>query len=378
VTDVATAADTAGVLRPPGMVDVARLAGVSHQTVSRVLNGHPNVRPETRDRVLAAIDTLGYRRNTAARALVTRRSHTIGALITGEAQFGPTSTLLALEEAARAAGYYLSLAVVRRPTEAAVARSLEHFLEQSVEGVVLIAPVRDAIAAARTVTVGVPVVMVAAGETSEPGRLVASVDQVLGAATATRHLLELGHEDVLHVAGPLDWVDARLRVQGWQQERARWGLPDAEPILADWSAQRGYEVGRALLARRRSPRAERTPPTGIFAANDQLALGLLRALNEAGVDVPGTVSIIGFDDIEGARYFTPPLTTMRQPFEHLGQTCMDLLLATLPDGPGPRAHPVPVPRPSDDAASVVSPVPRAAPIPPSLVVRASTGPPPAP
>jgi DNA-binding LacI/PurR family transcriptional regulator len=358
------------------MVDVARLAGVSHQTVSRVLNDHPSVRPETRERVLAAIDTLGYRRNPAARALVTRRSHTIGVLTTGEGYFGPTSTLLALEEAARAAGYYLSLAVLRRPTEAAVARSLEHFLEQSVEGVVLIAPQRDAIAATRAVSIDVPVVMVAAGESSEPHLQAVSVDQHLGAVIATRHLLELGHRDVLHVAGPLDWVDARLRVEGWQAERACWGLPPAEPILADWSAQRGYEVGRALLARWRSPRSDRSPTTAIFAANDQLALGLLRALSEAGVDVPGAISIVGFDDIEGANYFTPPLTTMRQPFASLGQTCMDLLLAALPDRPGlrPRALQDVVERTRQAGRNGAVPAP-AAPIPPSLIVRASTAPP---
>lgn len=346
--------------RPPGMMDVAELAGVSHQTVSRVLNDHPSVRPETRARVLAAIETLGYRRNVAARALVTRRSSTIGVLTTGEARFGPTSTLLALEEAARAAGYYLSLAVVRHPTEREVAAALEHFMGQGVDGVVVIAPQRDAIAAARAMSANVPVVLVAAGEAPAPGLQVVAVDQEMGAALATRHLLDLGHRDVVHIAGPLDWVDARLRVRGWQAERSRWGLPPAEPIVADWSPDQGYAVARQLLAEAADGGAPL--PTALFAANDQLALGALRALSEAGVDVPGRVSVVGFDDVEGTAFFSPPLTTVRQYFEDLGQRCMDVLLASLPASAG------------GDAASRRSESPE--PIPPTLVLRSSTAPPP--
>ncbi len=349
------------------MNDVARLAGVSHQTVSRVLNDHPSVRPETRARVNAAIAELGYRPNPAARALVTRRSQTIGVLTTGEARFGPTSTLLAVEDAARAAGYYVSLAIVRHPSEKEVAASLDHFMGQSVEGVVVIAPRAEAVTAARAVASSVPVVMVAAGEPGAPGFRTVSVDQEAGAVLATRHLLELGHRDVVHLSGPQDWLDARLRLRGWQAERARWGLPPAEAIHGDWSAERGYAAGRDLLARAASGEAEL--PTAIFAANDQLALGLLRALSEAGVPVPGRVSVVGFDDVEGTAFFSPPLTTVRQDFGALGQRCMELLLSTLPVvGAAGR-------QPGADVALGTGGGVETEPIPPVLVVRASTAPP---
>src|SRR5690606_41588407 len=145
-----------------------RLAGVSHQTVSRVLNDHPSVRPETRDRVLDAIATLGYRRNSAARALVTMRSGTIGVVTTGSALYGPTSTLIAVEEAAREQGYFVSVATIRRYDADTMHRVLEHFMDQSVEGIVVIAPQTDVAAAVDSFRAPVPVIMIAARD--RPGR----------------------------------------------------------------------------------------------------------------------------------------------------------------------------------------------------------------
>ncbi len=304
--------------RRPSLHDVAALAGVSHQTVSRVLNAHPNVRPETRERVLAAIESTGYRRSLAARALVTSRTHTLGMLVQGKPRFGPTSTMLAVARAARESGYYVSLAVVEKPSVGQTVAALEYFEEQGVEGVVVISPTVDSLEAARSRTSGVPMVIVAAGEQPQDTYRVVSVDQRLGATLATRHLLSLGHRDVVHIAGPRRWMDARERIVGWREERARWGLPPADPIRGDWNAVRGYEVMRELLTRSE-------PPSAVFAANDQLALGVLRALAEAAVPVPGQVSIVGYDDVEGAAYFTPPLTSVRQPFEALGRRCVEIL-----------------------------------------------------
>lgn len=352
------------VRRAPGMIDVARLAGVSHQTVSRVLNGHPSVRPETRARIIDAIEVLGYRRNSAARALVTRRTNTVGVLTTGGPICGATSTLLAVEEAARGAGLSVSIAVVQHPTPDAVVGALEHLIAQGVEGVVVVAPQRDAIAAARAASTSVPVVVVAAGEVPGPGLCAVSVDQELGAVLATRHLLELGHRDVVHVAGPTDWVDARLRVAGWRAERARWGLAPAEAIPGDWSAARGYAVGRSLVARASAGDGAGALPTAVLAANDHQALGILRAFAEAGVPVPDRVSVVGFDDVEGAAYFSPPLTTVRQDFEGLGRRCMAALLAALGRG-------LAVPGPGGAAQPTVAPGPTG-PLAPTLVLRAST------
>lgn len=302
------------------MHDVAALAGVSHQTVSRVLNDHPRVRPETRQRVLDAIAQLGYRRNSAARALVTRRTGTIGVVTSGSALFGPTSTLIALEHAARDAGLFVSVATV--PTWAAdqVSTVLEHFMSQGVDGVVVIAAHDDAVVAVQAFDEPVPIVMV--GPKNLPGPLHSvAVDQYAGGRLAVRHLLELGHRDVVHLAGPVDWLDARWRIEGWRDELAAAGIRAGEPIPGDWSAQRGYDVGRELAAGEL--------PTAVFAANDQLALGLLRAFAEAGLRVPTDVSVVGFDDVDGSAHFFPPLTTVRQEFGALGRRCMELLLGAI-------------------------------------------------
>ncbi|PFG42343.1 LacI family transcriptional regulator [Isoptericola jiangsuensis] len=345
------------VARRPSMADVAAVAGVSHQTVSRVLNGHPSVREETRGRVLAAIDELGYRRNSAARALVTSRSATLGVVTTGSALFGPTSTLIAVEEAARDRGYFVSVATLRTYDTASMHQVLEHFMDQGVDGIVVIAPHDEVAAAVESFRAPVPVVVVAAlddpsgavhaGEGSSTMSL--AVDQRLGARRATEHLLDLGHRDVVHVGGPHDWFDARERAAGWREAMESRGLVPARPRVRSWSAADGYAAGRDLA----EALAAGEGPTAVFAGNDQLALGVLRALWERGVRVPDDVSVVGFDDVDGAAYFVPPLTTVRQPFAALGARGVEMLLAAL------------------EGASV--PVQR---IEPELVVRSSTAPPP--
>ncbi len=303
--------------RRPAMSDVAALAGVSHQTVSRVLNDHPSVRPETRARVTEAIATLGYRRNVAARTLVTRRSGTVGVITSGSALFGPTSTFIAVEHAARERGLFVSVATVVEFTEEAVHLALEHFMSQGVDGAVMIAAQDDAIAAVKAFDAAVPVVVVGPRELSPGGVHPVSVDHYAGARLATRHLIDLGHTRIAHLAGPQDWVEGRERLRGWRDELGAAGLVPSEPIPGDWNAERGYAVGRDL--------ASGDLPGAVFAANDQLALGLLHAFTEAGVRVPQDVSIVGFDDIAGSAHFSPPLTTVRQEFADLGRACLRML-----------------------------------------------------
>jgi len=329
------------------MSDVALLAGVSHQTVSRVLNDHPSVRPETRERVQAAIAELGYRRNTAARTLVTRRSGAIGVMTSGSALFGPTSTLIAVEGAARDAGLFVSVATVPRWEAGPLLAVLEHFMDQGVDGVVVIAAHDDAVSAVQSFDAPVPVVMVGPRELPAGGVHAVCVDQYGGARLATRHLVELGHREVVHLAGPQDWIDGRERVRGWRDELAAAGLSSGTPIDGDWSAERGYQVGRELVAGRL--------PTAVFAANDQLALGLLHAFAEAGVRVPDEVSVVGFDDVDGSSHFVPPLSTVRQEFGDLGRRCLEMLRAAIAGEPVEQAV-----------------------IAPRLVVRSSTAPPRAP
>jgi DNA-binding LacI/PurR family transcriptional regulator len=332
--------------RPPAMSDVAQVAGVSHQTVSRVLNASPSVRPETRQRVLDAIVELGYRRNSAARALVTRRSGTIGVVSTGLPYFGPTSTLIAVEEAARDAGYFVSVATLTHNDALSVDRAVEYFLAQAVEGIIIIAPQDDVRDALVPFADQVPLVMIAAEPSPGFAYHTIGVDQELGARLATRHLLSLGHRDVVHLAGPQDWIDARARMAGWRAELVAAGITPGEPIGGDWEAGRGFDVGRRLV--------REGVPTAVFAANDQLALGLLRAFAEGGVAVPRDVSVVGFDDIAGSAHFFPPLTTVQQGFAELGGRCMEMLVAAMG---------------GLDFDST--------PIPPRLVVRSSTGPAPA-
>lgn len=328
------------------MSDVAARAGVSHQTVSRVLNAHPSVRRETRRQVLEAIEELGYRRNAAARALVTRRTATIGVVTSGSPLFGPTSTLIAVENAARDAGYFVSVATVARWDTAFLTEALEHFMAQSVDGVVVIAASDEAVRAVQDYPSAVPVVMVGPKEAPGTGLHAVTFDQYGGARLATRHLAELGHREIIHVSGPLNWLDARERALGWRHELRSAGLHAAPPVPADsWNADRGYEVGLDLL--------RDGLPTAVFTANDQLALGLLRAFAEAGVRVPHDVSVVGFDDVDGSAQFFPPLTTVRQEFAELGRRCLGMLLDLLAGRP-------------------VDPVVVEA----QLIVRASTGPPP--
>ncbi|MGH8823919.1 MAG: LacI family DNA-binding transcriptional regulator [Jiangellaceae bacterium] len=305
--------------RGPIMTDVARLAGVSHQTVSRVLNDHPNVKATTRDRVLTAIDALAYRRNFSARALVTRRTQTLGVVALDTTLYGPTSTLFGVERAARDAGYFVSIVSLRTISRHAVREAIDYLARQSVDGLVVIAPQRPAAEGLVDLHLDVPVVAVEGG--SAPDLPVVCVDQEAGAAVTTRHLLDLGHSTVWHVAGPPDWLEAEGRVHGWRSTLEAAGAAVPDLLRGNWSPLSGYEAGQVL--------ARRHDVTAVFVANDQMALGVLRALREAGVDVPGDISVAGFDDVPEAAFFAPPLTTVRQDFAEVGRRSIEVLVGQL-------------------------------------------------
>lgn len=312
--------------RLPRLEDVAELAGVSHQTVSRVVNNHPNVSAGTRGKVEAAIAALGYRRNTAARSLVTRRSQTIGVLGSELSQYGPANTLLGVERAARDAGYFVSVAALREVSRDAILDAVRHFLDQAVDGIVVIVPHLETLSALAELPIGVPVVAVGPNGNDTVGGV--KVDQRRGAELAVEHLIGQGHTRIGHVAGPQDWIDAVARADGWRAALAAAGLKADLIAEGDWSAGSGYRIGRRLAAGRRA--------TALFVGNDQMALGVLRALNEAGIRVPQDVSVVGFDDQPEAGYFSPPLTVVRQDFEELGRRCMEMMLTALGGADGPR------------------------------------------
>lgn len=321
------------------MADVARLAGVSHQTVSRVINGSANIKPATRSRVEHAITALGYRPNTAARALVTRRSKTIGIIASNTSQHGPASIQHSLQEAARMAGYFSSVVTLSEVTHAELRDALDYLDRQSVEAIVMIATQRDALAVVRAETTSTPLILVE-GELSGRG-LSVGVDQVAGARLATEHLLSLGHRHIVHVPGPLSWTEARARHTGYLEVMHRNGLPVDADFEGDWSPARGYDIGRRLVARGGF--------TAVFVANDQMAIGVLHAFAESGIRVPDDVSVVGFDDIPESAYTNPSLTTVHQDFHLVGQRAIEVVTAVL------------------DGASVVTPL-----IAPELVVRDST------
>jgi DNA-binding LacI/PurR family transcriptional regulator len=277
------------------------------------------VQGATRKRVLAAIRRLDYRPNTVARALVTGRSGALGVVGFDTTLYGPASTLLGVEEAAHDAGYAVSIASLRKLDRASVLEALQRLRDQGVEGVVVIAPQESAVEALRHLPSDVPVTAVEAGpDDTVP---VVAVDQHGGAEAATRHLLELGHRTVWHVAGPADWLEAEQRVAGWRAALRKAGARAPRLLRGDWSARSGYELGRELA---RAPEV-----TAVFVANDQMALGLLRRLHEEGCAIPRQVSVVGFDDIPEAGFFTPPLTTVRQDFAEVGRRCLHLLLGQI-------------------------------------------------
>ena len=315
--------------RTPVMADVARLAGVSHQTVSRVVNGRANLRPATRERVEEAIRQLGYRPNTAARALVTRRSATIGVIGSKSGYWGPSTVHRTIQAAGREAGYFVSSVNLQSLTRAELVDAIDHLRDQSVEGIVLISATDEALEVARAQEhLGVPVVVVE-GDPAKT-RLTVGVDQVAGAELGTRHLIDLGHSDIVHLAGPPAWTEARARLLGWQNAMYDAGLRPSQHVTGDWSAASGFAAGREIAAR--------TDVTAVFCANDQMALGLVRALVEAGRGVPGGphgVSVVGFDDIPEAPYLLPPLTTVRQDFQAVGHRAIGILQAALAGQPTP-------------------------------------------
>jgi len=271
--------------------------------------------------VVAAMQRLDYRPNFFARGLVTRRSHRIGVLSFDNRMFGPGSTLRAIERAARSKGFGVAIAGMSDHAGGDVDEALEALQAQAVDGVIVIAPNEAAVRAVGILPRGVPVVALEAEY--RPDQPVVCVDQLEGARLATQHLLDLGHETVWHVAGPSDWREAQLRVDGWRTTLDRASVPAPPLLRGDWSPRSGHAAGTQI--------ADRDDVTAVFAANDQMALGVVHALTQRGRRVPQDVSVVGFDDIPEAEYFLPALTTVRQDFDEVGRQGLGLLLRNLGD-----------------------------------------------
>src|SRR4051812_24259238 len=279
--------------RRPAGTDVASLAGVSQKTVSRVMNGERHVKEEVRLRVLRAAQELGYRRNNVARALNSGRTQRIGVVSLGSVLHGPASMLFELERTARSTGYSLTVVATFEGDHGGVAGAIESLLTEGVDGIVLSEPIDQG----ENVHLDVDVPVLSLGRFPGligPQVIITGIDGPAAGRIATEHLLSLGHRTVWHVAGPQRWWSARDRVDGWREALQDAGV-DAPPFIeGDWSPASGYAAGSRL--------ARNPDVTAVFAANDDMAIGVMRALAEAGRRVPEDVSVVGMDDIPSAAY----------------------------------------------------------------------------
>jgi DNA-binding LacI/PurR family transcriptional regulator len=307
--------------------------------------------------VLVAMDELQFRPSRAARMLSMRRSQTIGVLAAAVgSHYGPASSVSAVEDAAREQGYYATVAHLASLSADAISAAVEDLLNQDVEGVVIVAPRTAVLSRLAALAVDIPIVA-AQGEQEDAGGIpVASVDQRAGVRMVMGYLIGQGHRRIVHVAGPPDWNDAQSRLRAYEAELRSSGLPLLPPAQGDWTAESGYQAGRSLI--QAAGHAE-LGFSAVFSSNDQMALGLMHAFREAGLDVPRDVSVVGFDDIPEAAHFWPPLTTVRQAFDELGKRCVAMLMDAI--------------RKSEDPSAVpAEAVPDA--VPPQLIVRASVAP----
>jgi len=335
--------------RPPVIADVARHAGVSVPTVSRVLTGNARVSEDKRHRVERAIAELGYRPSGTARALKLGLARTVAVLAGNTSRHGYAVTLEGIEEGARAAGHAVLISVVEDAEQQTIAAAMEPVLAQPLAGIVVLAFDPPGVAALSAVPRDLPLVAVAGARTTGIAQVV--IDEDAGAAELTRHLLAAGHATVHHVSVPPSRRREDGRTRGWRRALREAGVPAPPVVPATWDPASGVAIGREL--------ADRLDVTAVFCGNDEIAMGVIRGLAECGRRVPDDVSVAGFDDHPLARLWSPPLTTVRQDFARLGREAFALLARQIG-----AAHNH-APRP---AARLVR---HAAP----LVLRGSTGPP---
>jgi len=327
--------------KPATIYDVAQAAGVSHQTVSRLLKGFEGIRPETRERVVRALDELGYRPNLTARSLKSGRSHRIGALTHDLSQVGPSRVAEGASAAAREAGYVLDLVSLDVRNPRAIEESLALITQHDLAGVLALSSTDEMTRAFETTEFRVPAYIHAEEYDTITGR--PSDLGGVGIPALIGHLAELGHRTLMHISGPQNWSASRNRLLAYEAGIEREGLRSAGVLVGDWSAKSGYEAVASIAG---------LTSTAILAANDQMALGAMLALKERGLRVPEDMSVVGIDDIPEAAYFDPPLTTVRIDLDSLGRQTLMTLLAQIE---------------GTEVPQIVVP-------PPQLVIRRSSGP----
>jgi DNA-binding LacI/PurR family transcriptional regulator len=310
-------------MRPPVLADVARAAGVSMPTVSRVLSGSVPVSDDKRRLVMQAIETLNYRPNAAARALVTGQRSIISVLTGDTTRYGYATTIQGIEEAVRAAGLVVAITVVGGGDEESARAAVSLALTQPLAGAIAL---EFDIAGSRALDALPETLPVAAVSSTSTDRRVptALFDDRKGGRDATRYLLDLGHHTVHHVAVPGSGRPSG-RTLGWRETLKEAGVPAPRPLLTDWTSRSGYAAGTRL--------ADRRDVTAVLCGNDEVAFGVVKGLQDRGLRVPEDVSVVGFDDHPLAELWTPALTTMGQDFAGLGRTAVGFLIAQVTGEP---------------------------------------------
>jgi LacI family transcriptional regulator len=288
---------------------VAQAAGVSGQTVSRVINNRPDVLPETRQRIQHIIDQMGYQPNAIARSLIQRRSHTLGIVASGLEYYGPSRTVVGIEKKANELGFSVILSLFDEPDNGGHERALNTLVAHRVDGIIWAVPeVGNNRAWVRSSYLEQlpPIVFISMGP--RPGISVVAVDNRLGARQAVQHLIDQGRRRIGIITGPLSWWEARERLTGWQEALQNAGLEPSGSMVAksdDWSAVNGERGMQALW--KREPEID-----AVFASNDQIALGAMGVAHQQGKRIPQDLAVVGFDNIPEAAFFWPSLTTIYQ------------------------------------------------------------------
>jgi DNA-binding LacI/PurR family transcriptional regulator len=306
----------------PTIRDVALTAGVSHQTVSRVINGHDSVSDETRERVLAVIRELDYVPSPMARGLIRNRTHSLGMVTADISDYFFAQAVAGAELETRRRGLYLMVGSVEEDAREDGRAYLRLMLERRVEGLILARPSIPLTSALLQPALRANVPLVAVGTSEAPGVAAVDIDNHAGGREATLHLLALGHRRVATITGPLEWPSAQARLAGFDDALRSSGVP-RDPALVvscnDWGLEAGMAAAAELLRRDVSF-------TAIFAHSDLAAIGAVRELRARGRSVPGDVSVVGYDDIPVAAFVDPPLTTVKQPMREVGMAAVELVL----------------------------------------------------
>jgi len=319
---------------------VAKEAGVSLQTVSRVINNRQEITPATRQHVQDVIKRLGYQPNAIARSLSQRRSHTLGVVTSGLEYYGPSHILVGVEQGANQEGLSIFLNLLHQPESENIGPIVNGLMSRQVEGIIWAVPeIGNNRAWFHEAIPQLPIPVIFLSTRPRDDLHVVEIDNRNGAYMATEHLLERGYRKIGIITGPMTWWAASERRRGWQEALTAVGIPfsDSQIVEGNWSAESGERGLHELL--------EKSPDVqAVFACNDQMALGLMQAARNLGKRIPEDLAVVGFDDIPESAFYYPPLTTIRQGLYELGQaavkTFMKLRQSEQRDEPLPIAQTV--------------------------------------